>query len=255
MKYGAIDIQSDPAGAAVYLDGVDTGNITPFVVTNLSPGTYTVKLDSYHYKYRTETITVNPNETTYINWSLTYAPETTLVIQPDKAEGKDAYVTDNSPDDNTDGEFLLYAGANSTVITRAFIQFNLDLLPENAVIVGASLGLYYYYNAPYSPTSIGVYPVLEAWAESEITWDNQPAFASMPASAQTLPAAATESFRHWQILDLVRGWWDGSITNYGLTLKSTMESSYDGWTGFFSSDYTTFTKRPKLTISYYDPSS
>ena len=48
--YGSIDINSSPPGAKVYLDGTDTGSITPIVLTNVSAGTHTVKLELYHYE-------------------------------------------------------------------------------------------------------------------------------------------------------------------------------------------------------------
>jgi hypothetical protein len=255
MKYGSIDIQSNPASAAVYLNGVDTGNITPYVITGLEPGSYTVMLDYYHYKYRQATVTVAPNETTYINWSLTYATEQTLEIQPDATEGKDAYVNEIDLDENCGDELLLYAGANLMIIQRSYLQFSLDSLPEDAVITSARLGLYYYYNTPVDPTNIGVYPVQEAWTETGITWDNQPASAATPEDTCILPAAAINDFRYWYITDLVKGWWDGSIANYGVMLKSPSEAAYEGWTGFLSSDFMTADERPKLVITYFDPTS
>jgi len=53
---------------------------------------------------------------------------------------------------------------------------------------------------------------------------------------------------------LVQGWIDGTITNYGVALKDTDETSVDTFAYFFTSDYTTdTTKCPKLVISYYIP--
>jgi hypothetical protein len=254
MKFGSIDIQSNPAGATVYLDGVDTGNITPYVITNLEPGTYEVMLDYYHYKYREQAVTVNPNETAYINWSLTYAPEQTLTIQPDAAEGKDAHVYDNYTSHNFGDYAMLIAGARANIY-RSYLEFDLDSLPENAVITSARLELYYIHNFPGLVTEIGAYTVQGAWTEYDITWDNQPAFAAVPEYSYTFPAQPTYDFRYWYITDLVKGWRDGSITNYGVVLKATDESSDEAWTGFQSSDYMTAAEHPKLVITYFDPTS
>jgi hypothetical protein len=255
MKYGAIDIKSDPAGAAVFLDGVDTGNITPYVITNLSPGSYTVELRYYHYKYRAQTVAVTPNETTFLNWSLTFAPELTLTIQPDEVAGKDAYVYDANPNNNDPDSPGLPMGARAMGIYRSYLQFNLDPLPDDAVIVGARLALYNWYSVPGNPAGIGVYNVLAPWAEDVITWNNQPNFATTSEYALNLPAAVTNAFHYWYISDLVKGWWDGSIPNHGVVLKSTNESAQEGWKSFYSSDWSAVAERPQLIIYYFDPTS
>ncbi len=90
---GSIDINSNPAGAKVYLDGVDTGHITPIVLTNIAAGSHTVKLELFHYQNREDTnVTVTAGETTYINWALTYAPIIVLAIGDDYQGGKIAYI-------------------------------------------------------------------------------------------------------------------------------------------------------------------
>jgi hypothetical protein len=255
VKYGSIDIQSDPAGAAVYLDGVDTGNITPYVITNLAPGTYDVLLDHYHYKYRQATVTVNPNETTYINWSLTYAPEQTLTIQPNAVIGKDTYVYITAPDDNWADREWITAGTGGANTARAYIQFNLDLLPDGAIITSVGLGLVYWATSNAAAAPIGVYNVEEAWGEDTLTWNNQPDFATEAESIVSVPAGVTDGFIYWTVTDLVKGWWDGTIANYGLALKDIDESTEEAWKRFYSSDWGTAHQRPELVITYFDPTS
>ena len=201
---------------------------------------------------REGTVEVTANQTTYINWSLTYAPEQTVTIQPGETEGIDAYVYEDYPTTNF-GEYTdLYAGANPPGICRSYLQFSLDSVPEDVVITNAKLWLYYFYNDPGGATIIGVYPVLAAWTESGVTWDDQPEFGETPIDTYNLPAAPTGDFRYWVITDLVRGWLGGSIVNYGLVLASPNEGGLEGWIGFYSSDASA-SLRPKLTITYYDP--
>ena len=253
MKYGSIDIKSDPAGAAVFLNGVDTGNITPYIITNLTPGSYTVKLVNYHYKYREQTVVVAPNETTYLNWSLTYAPEETLTLQPNADAGRDAYVYDIDPDTNAPDTLGIPAGARAAGVYRAYLQFSLSALPDDAVILGARLSLYHWYSVPEHQASIGIYNVSEPWTENGITWNNQPNFATEAEYAITVPAVVSNAFLNWYITDLVRDWWENVLPNHGVMLKSTDESSWEGWKSFWSSDYPTADQRPKLIITYYDP--
>jgi hypothetical protein len=253
MKYGSIDIQSNPAGATVYLNGVDTGNITPYVLTNVTPGTYTVMLDYYHYKYRQQTITVTANTTTYLNWSLTYAPELTLTIQPDAAAGKDTYVYEDDPTENHGDSSWVYAGVDVSSTCRAYLQFSLASLPADIVIVNARVSLTYVASDMPAAIAVGAYPVLGAWTETGVTWNNQPVFATTPEYTYNVPTAVSGNFIYWSITNMVEGWYSGSLANYGLLLKSVSESNGDGWAGFSSSDWFTATARPKLTISYYDP--
>ncbi|MCJ7426683.1 MAG: DNRLRE domain-containing protein [Dehalococcoidales bacterium] len=253
MKYGSINIQSDPAGAAVFLDGVDTGNITPFVITNVLPGSYTVTLDSYHYKYRQATVTVTANETTYLNWSLNYAPELTLTIQPNAAAGIDTYVYEPDPIEHFGNDSYIFAGAAVVDTCRAYLQFSLALLPEDIVITSARVGLNYVSTDISATTAIGAYPVLGAWSETTITWNNQPAFATTPEYSYNVPAAVSNAFIYWYITDMVGSWHDGSLANFGLVLKSVDESAEEGWKGFNSSDGFTDSQHPKLIITYYDP--
>lgn len=60
-KYGSLQIDSDPAGASVYLDNAYKGvepSYGPFYITDLSPGTYTLKLMMPDYQTYTEQVQV-----------------------------------------------------------------------------------------------------------------------------------------------------------------------------------------------------
>jgi hypothetical protein len=252
--FGSIDIQSDPEGATVYLNGEDTGNITPYIISNLEPGDYAVKLELYHHKYREETITVEPDETTYINWALTHAPEQTLTLQPNAADGKDSSIDTALPDQNYGTRDEVAAGTGSADIVRAFLQFDFDSIPEDAVVIDADLGLYYHRSVGGTVTApIGAYAVLENWNESTLTWNNQPDFSTTIEYTRTVPASVTDDFVYWSLDDLVEAWVDGTLSNYGLVLKDTDESTVEVWKGFHSSDWGTASERPKLVVHYYDP--
>jgi hypothetical protein len=252
MKFGSIDIQSSPTGATIYLNGADTGNTTPYVIANLMTGTYTVKLVYYHYIDREETVTVAANETTYLNSSLTYASEKTLTIQPSATTGKDAGVDKFESTKNYGDHTALAAGAYGYTTNRSYLQFNLDSLPEGAVITSAALGLYYLYNEPGEPSEIGVYQVYQDWTEIGITWNSQPMFNIRPKCVLTLPTSPTNSFVHWDITELVRKWHDNLQYNFGVMLKSTDESVKEAWIGFYSSDWGDPIQRPKLVVTYFD---
>jgi len=254
--YGSIDINSNPTGAKVYLDGTDTGSITPIVLTNVSAGTHTVKLELYHYESKEDTtILVNAGETTYLNWALTYATTQNLTLQPGSAEGKDAYVVEGSSDSNYGSTTNIYAGYFSPTYPRfrTYLYFDVSSssLPSDAVVTTAYLKLHQYGFAGTGSLSIGLYQVTEDWAEGAITWNNQPGSSSDAEYTRNV-YSSTDSWRSWSIGDLVKSWLDGSITNYGMLLKPVSEPATNR-AYFDSSDYSNNVRHPQLLISYYIP--
>jgi hypothetical protein len=254
--YGSIEVNSTPSGAKVYLDGVDTGQATPTIFNNVAAGDHTVRLSYYHYKDWEGIVTVVSEQTTYLNALLIWAPEETITIQPGIIDGKDASVDDTWPNTNWgDTSTLLYIG-NATFlrIYRSYLQFDLSSVPLNAVILDADLVLYYGFSGVISSLPIGLYEVTESWEENAITWNNQPANSTEVEDIQNIPTSPIDDFVSWDVSDLVKGWYDGIITNYGMALRDTDEASVDGHVGFRSSEYLVEIERPKLIIDYYLPS-
>ena len=252
--FGSIDINSDPTGAKVYLDGVDTGSVTPYVITHVDVGIHTIKLDKHLFNIQEDTnVSVNAGETTYLNWSLTYASQQTITLQPG-SEGKDAGINTYNPDTNWEDRDSFGAG-NSTIDTvRAYIQFDLSTIPADARITDADLRLYHHSAWGSDAFTIGLYKVTGSWLENTVTWNNQPTSSSNAEFLRSIPAGSVNYWRYWDIDDLVQGWLDGTITNRGMLLMDTDESSVNTAAFFYTSDYTTdTTKRPKLEIDYYIP--
>ncbi len=66
-------IDSDPAGAQIWLNGVNSGFVTPHDFTSIEPGTYNVTLKLENYQDTTFTINVPPGDATSM---------TTIVLAP-----------------------------------------------------------------------------------------------------------------------------------------------------------------------------
>jgi hypothetical protein len=252
--FGSIDINSTPVGAKVYLDGVDTGQVTPIILTNIEAGSHIVKLDKYHYKVWEDTaVTVNANQTTYLNPPLTYASAQTITLQPGPAEGKDSLVTSSLPDTEYGNGSIIDVGNTSGTILRTYIQFDLSSVPENARVVDADLRLYQYNTTGTDNFNVGLHKITSDWDESTITWNLQPTSSTDAEITNNITAGAT-TWESWDIDTLVQSWLDGTISNYGMALIDTNETSVNTYVLFHSSDYTTdATKRPKLEIDYYIP--
>ena len=249
---GIIDLNSTPDGARVILDGVDTGQVTPIILTGVEAGTHTIQLDKFHYEIWEDTVIVIANDTIYRNPPLTYASTQYITLQPG-AVGKDAAISSSIPTNNFGNENYSWVGDFSGTITRLYIQFNLSSVPVNARIVDADLLLYQYFTFGGSDFTIELLKINNSWDESTISWDLQPTRSSDPIITSSITAGAT-TWNSWDIDDLVQSWLDGGIANYGANLKDTHETSGNTMAYFYTSDYTIdTTKRPKLVISYYIP--
>lgn len=255
--YGSINVNSTPPGAKVYLDGVDTGQATPIILTNVAAGDHTVKLSKYHYKDWEDVVTVIAGQTTYLNPLLIWAPEETITIQPGSIDGKDACVYNNTPTYNGGNVPILCIGTITGPITgpniyRGYFQFDLSSIPQNAVILDAALGLNHdFTSSPFISFSLGLYEVTESWEEETINWNNLPAGSNEAEDIQNIPASPTYDFVYWHIDNLVRGWHDGSIANYGMRLRDIDETSAESLGCFPSSDHSEESKHPKLILIFY----
>jgi len=149
--------------------------------------------------------------------TVTVAPIETLTLQPG-SEGKDASVNDDEfyLDTNKGDSGYLFAG-NNGFINRTYIQFDLNPnpLPVGAVIIDARLKLYQD-AITLKPGTFngGLYPVTSNWEENEITWNNQPTSSLDTVALPTL-YDTTGTWVTCHIEDFVKGWLDGSISNYG----------------------------------------
>ena len=251
---GSIAIASTPAGAKIYIDGKDTDSVTP-LTTNTAEGNHSIKLTYYHYIDKIGTVTVTAGMTAAINWPFTWAPDESSTIQPDVNASKDAPVFQNHPDTNYNDNELVVSQHAAYTQARSYLQFNLSSIPSGAVIIGARLGLWYSYSDVGSTdASFGVYKVTGEWNASNITWTNQTTYATSAAATATVPADPTYDFIYWNIIDLAKGWCNGSIANNGLVLASTDETSINGARIFLSSVATNASQRPMLEIIYFNPS-
>ncbi|MBA7523198.1 hypothetical protein ES705_15321 [subsurface metagenome] len=249
---GIIDLNSTPDGARVILDGVDTGQVTPIILTGVEAGTHTIQLDKFHYEIWEDTVIVIANDTIYRNPPLTYASTQYVTLQPG-ATGIDTAIESALPTNNYELWPFAGVGNSTTTIVRTYIKFSFSSIPADAIVTDADLKLYQYSTNGTDNFTIELLKINNSWDESTICWDLKPTLSGDTIISSSITAGAT-TWNSWDIDDLVQAWLDGDIANYGVVLKDTNETSGDTIAYFFTSDYTTDpTKRPKLVISYYIP--
>jgi len=79
--FGSIEITTNPPGAKIFLDGVDTRYITPYTLTNVSDGTHIIKLTLNDYLNYSNVINVIANQTTELNLNLTPATSPVYLVR------------------------------------------------------------------------------------------------------------------------------------------------------------------------------
>ena len=73
---GSLMVTSTPAGAAVSIDGVDSGKMTPFTFNNLVPGDHVINVSLAGYTPASTTVTIVAGESASADFQLTQIPQT-----------------------------------------------------------------------------------------------------------------------------------------------------------------------------------
>jgi len=179
---------------------------------------------------------------------VTVDPTTEITIQPDAAAGKDAYVVELTGSGfGTDTTLKVGTDiSEGNTYFRSYLQFSTASIPANVTILSAQLQRYK--SGGSATFTEYLHKVTATWDEATITVANQPSFEG--TATTSLSVNGTNSV--WiamTITALVQGWYNGSITNYGVAIKSAEGAGYnEHW--YHSSDYATASLRPKLVVTY-----
>lgn len=129
----------------------------------------------------------------------------------------------------------------------------LPTLPEYAYITSATFSAT---NSGGGRNYLGIYRVTSDWTSS-LTYNDT--VSSSPAGAVSADlldyvVTATEFGKvySWDITALMKGWYDGTYSNYGICIKLVSGTSFSSPTYLYSNDYGTVMYRPRLIITYKD---
>jgi hypothetical protein len=189
-----------------------------------------------------------------------------LVLQPNAANGKDAYIDDinvNLNQGNID-EFnaLAWTVNGNPLRERSLIEFDLTAVPANAVVQSATLTLYNnptssngFLNGEHSHFSGSdasyLLRVTAPWSENTVTWNNQPA--TTLTNAVTLPQDVNPHQNYViDVTTMTQNMVTNPSTNYGFMLQLITEQYYRCLL-FASSDHADSTLHPKLELCYTVP--
>ncbi len=185
-----------------------------------------------------------------------------LILQPDGADGKDTWITFESPTNNygaTSQMTISTAGNNRKYFLS---KFDVSAVPSGSQIISAKLALYHEYISVNSGDEFSLYSMQQAWDEGSGNWSNSGDGATwntsdgsnawswdsnhdanVIATSSVINSAA--GWQEWDIKVLVQDWVSGAKDNHGLLVKGN-----DGIasTTFYGSD--NWSNKPKLTITY-----
>ena len=192
----------------------------------------------------------------------------TIVLQPDATEGLDARMLAVVPNSNQGTFKWIAAYHNGSNVQNTVILFDVSSIPAGSTINSAVLYLTVVsdYSVPYDrdPHRVLAGKVINNWQESEVTWNNR-----LTGVVWTNPGGdysglyadeggATYGDTSLETASLVQEWVNGTSSNLGYHLRDDIDWRAEGYEDsggvYYSSDYSTASARPRLTINYTEGS-
>jgi len=173
-----------------------------------------------------------------------------VLLQPDGAAGKDAYIDNSVPDNNYGNSSLLTDSTGG--VGHALIEFDLAAIPAGSTVNQASLEIREWANCNSNINALEVYANLDVWDEATVTWNNAPAYGAVPLATSTGEVAGPAC--EWVKFDVtaqVQGWVDGTSPNDGFRITGPAAGSAIKFSS--SSDGLTASERPILRLDLPPP--
>lgn len=197
-----------------------------------------------------------------------YAQTYTVTLRPDAQKGKDANITyyagsPNEANTNYGNDFrlnpIVWTISGDPIIKRVLIEFDLSLIPYNAVITNANLSLYYdttFISPPVDVHSganaMWIERITSPWDENTVTWNNQPSTTSVNSVSIAASSSGTQDYLDMDVTNLILDMNSSRTDNYGFMLKLQTEQKYRNVV-LSSSDHADRNLHPKLVVSYTIP--
>ena len=165
----------------------------------------------------------------------------------------DACVIEGYPTTNLGDTIDMWAGYDDYLspygkIVRSLIQFDVSAIPSGTSIDSAALRAHMVeaWDYPNKTRTITAYRIGSTWSESSVNWNTRPSCAEAYGSASvTWGAWGWYSF---DVTNLVSGWVNGSLSNYGVMLRGPEVSGTDSSWRSFSTREGPYP--PQLVVTY-----
>lgn len=162
----------------------------------------------------------------------------------------DTYLDETSASSNFGTATDLSVRSLLTANHRTLVRFDLTAcsIPSDATIESAELTLHLT-DAPTLSRTHDAHRVTDTWAETSVTWTNQPTRATT-ATASVLTGTTDGVTLEWDVTGDVADFVAGNTTNHGWLVKDTLEGDATGMTATYSArEHTTSEQRPALAVT------
>ena len=171
-------------------------------------------------------------------------------VSPSDETALDLEMPYASPNPNQSTSNMMRSGTNY----RAYWKTTtLPTLPFYYYITSATFSLY---QANSGSAHIGIHRVTADWTSTLVynnTVDTTAPKGTIDSEVLDYQETNTGGQPYsWNITELVRGWYDGSYENYGVSLQRVAETG-TGDVSFYTNEHTVVSQRPRLMITYKDP--
>ena len=167
-----------------------------------------------------------------------FAKNFTEVLYP----GYDNYVDSQYADTNYRGSEFLYVANDSGYIKRTYLNFSLSSLSSTTNVFDAKLN--FTINSDDSGENIRLYRINQSWIDSSLSYNNQP----VVFNNNTVDIVTGTTIDSFDVTNLVLGWFNGTYTNYGVSIRLKNETSGTGTVKYYSSDSSNSSQWPNLYI-------
>ncbi|MFC0211111.1 DNRLRE domain-containing protein [Paenibacillus chartarius] len=174
----------------------------------------------------------------------------TVTIVSNDTNTKDAFVNSSTLVQGNGDSFYITRGTVPQR-ERAMLQFDLSSIRSDSSISSAEIQLYRHCCNFVSSEPISLYRITQPWDEN-VVWANQPAHD--PGSSAVTYVSDTRWYS-WNVTSWVQQWVAGSYVNNGVKMIGEIINGSDGRFGFYSSEYYNASYRPKLIVTYNEPTS
>lgn len=157
-----------------------------------------------------------------------------------------------SPDRSSPSDTTMYV---SSTWRSYWKTSSLPTLPTSAYISSAYISLY---STSSTTNYVGVYQVSSSW-DSALTWnqtiaDTSPkgVLSSTLLDYNYIDGSSTDKRYSFDITSLVKSWYAGTASNYGVGFRIVDDTTPSGIASFATNDSTTVANRPQFVIVYKD---
>ncbi|MEE1198548.1 MAG: DNRLRE domain-containing protein, partial [Acutalibacteraceae bacterium] len=156
-----------------------------------------------------------------------------VLTRQEKSTIASTFVCSGQPSKNFGSVGDAYIGIESAnyKICRSLFKIALPALNKGDMVVGAYMGIYVHDNSFYTTSmpdkQINAHAITKSWNETSVTWNSNVTYDSVVLDYNYIKRSETSGslwLKQFDITRTVKGWYEGTSTNYGIMIKAAAET-------------------------------